>query len=77
MRCSDYPRGCSGGSGCWCWVRAYAFRSGGVVPGAAAYSDLSLARGGTVLGFLFERDNYRHVSFGTTPLASFNDGAET
>jgi sialidase-1 len=37
-------------------------------PGGAAYSDVSLARGGAALGFLFERDNYRFVAFGTTPL---------
>jgi sialidase-1 len=37
-------------------------------PGPAAYSDLSLTRGGTALGFIFERDNYRYISFGTTPL---------
>ena len=38
--------------------------------GGAAYSDASLTRRGnrTALAFLFERDNYRHVSFGTTPL---------
>jgi len=39
-------------------------------PGGAAYSDISLTKDGKSLAFLFERDNYAHVSFGTTPLDS-------
>ena len=36
--------------------------------GPAAYSDLTMIHGDVALGFLFERDNYRYISFGTTPL---------
>ena len=36
-------------------------------PGGAAYSDLSFTRGGR-LAFLFERNNYAHLAFGTTDL---------
>jgi sialidase-1 len=40
--------------------------------GPAAYSDMSLTRDAK-LGFLFERDNYRYVSFGAVPLGSIHD----
>ena len=34
----------------------------------AAYSDASLIRGGEALAYLFERDNYRAVAFGSRML---------
>ena len=39
--------------------------------GVYRYSDLSLLAGGKALGFLFERENYRYISFGTTSLSGF------
>eukprot|EP00729_Bicosta_minor_P007398 gene7398-18685_t len=36
-------------------------------PGPAAYSDVSTTAGGNDLAFLFERDNYRYIAFGTAP----------
>ena len=41
-------------------------RSKILYPGLAAYSDACVTANGS-LAFLFERDNYRYVSFGTTP----------
>ena len=40
-----------------------------IYPGPAAYSDMSTTRDGR-LGFLFERNNYRYISFGSVPLGS-------
>lgn len=43
-------------------------------PGPAAYSDMSLTANGK-LAFLFERNNYRYISFGVVPLGSIPLGS--